>query len=110
MTLPPRPTGPTPEQIAAGGPAPNIEVRSQRLVTTAPVPGETVDLVAVTYRIAPNPPQILFFPLEDLPAWVFRKANPGKEVPAAVEAENDAALRTLIRQGARAAPPTPRMI
>jgi len=101
---------PTPEQIAAGGPPPTISILSERRITTQPVPGEIRELVAVTFRIAPNPPQSIFVPLERLPDWVYRRDNPGKDVPEDVQKQGDDVLREIIRGKARPAGPPPRMI
>lgn len=87
---------PTPEQVAAGPPAPVIDIISERRIETHPVPGETLLQVAVTYRIPPNPPQVFFSSLGALPHWVFREANPDKPVPESVQKQGDEALKELI--------------
>lgn len=101
---------PTPEQIAAGGPPPQISIISERLIPTQPVPGQVVDQIAITYRIAPNPPQVIFIPLEQLPNWVYQRDHPGQPVPPAIQRQGDDILRSLVNQQRRPAPHPPRMI
>lgn len=101
---------PTPEQIVSGGPPPEISIVSERSIDTQPVPGTVVTQIAVTYRVAPNPPQVVFVPLEQLPNWVFQRDNPGKPIPPAVQRAGDDALRTIIKARQRPAPTAPRMI
>jgi len=102
--------GPTPEQLVGEGPKAIISVISQRRVTVTPVPGQVQDRVAVTFRIAPNPPQVIFVRLELLPAWVFRRDNPGKDVSEELEVQNDQALRDVIRKRAKPEGPSARQI
>lgn len=101
---------PSPEQIAAGGPPPDIAIISERVIATHPVPGETVYQVAVTYRIAPHPPQVLFASLDRLPDMVYRRDHPGKPVPDDVQKKGDDALRDIIRGRRTPTGPRPRMI
>ncbi len=103
-------TPPTPEQIGAGGPPPEISIISERAIPTMPTPGVEVVQIAVTYRIAPNPPQVIFVPLEQLPNWVFQRDHPGQPVPPAVQRAGDDALRSIIKARQRPAPSAPRMI
>ena len=100
----------TAEQAAAGGPPPEISIISERPVSTQPVPGQIEELIAVTYRIAPNPPQVLFVPLEALPDWVFRRDHPDQEVPEAIQVQGDDELRRRIRARRQAPASTARMI
>ena len=101
---------PTPEQIVAGGPPPTISIISERHIETQPVPGQVAHQVAVTYRLAPNPPEVMFIPLEALPHWVYQRDHPNQPVPASVQAQGDVALRALIRPHPRPARPPPRML
>lgn len=87
-----------------------ISILDERLVRTQPVPGEVRDQVAVTFRIAPNPPEVIFVPVESLAAWQHRQANPGKDVPAGVQQRSDEQLRAIILQRRRPAAPAPRTI
>ncbi len=103
-------TQPTPEQVAAGGPPPSIEILTERLTQTYPTPGEVRQVVAVTYRDPPNPPQVVFVPPDDLPAWVWRRTNPDAPVPEEIQQRSDAILRERIRARRRPAGPPRRMI
>ena len=110
MTQDRRGRGPSPEQLTDQGPEAIISVISQRRVTTTPVPGQVREQVAVTFRIAPSPPQVIFVRLELLPAWVFRRDNPGKDVSEELEVQNDQALRGVIRERAKPEGPSARQI
>lgn len=101
---------PTPEQIVAGGPPPTISIISERPIETQPIPGQVVHQVAVTYRLAPNPPEVIFVPLESLPHWVYRRDHPGNDVPPAIQKQGDDALRQMIRTRRHPTGPPPRMI
>ena len=87
---------------------PEIKVLADRIITTNPAPGEAVNTVAVTYRIEPRPPEVIFIPAADLPDVAYRLEHPTEgQAPAKLRKEGDAVRRQRIeaRLGEQATTP-----
>lgn len=65
-----------------------FSVLREQIVPSAPRPGVTRRLVAITYQLAARPPQIVLIPATELPDLVFLEEHPAEtQAPANLLAE-----------------------
>jgi hypothetical protein len=81
---------------------PPIRILSERAFDVSPSPGLIERQVAITYQIAPLPPNVVFVKADELPDYSWRKANPATtELPASVQKLADDHRRKLILEHSR---------
>ena len=74
-----------------------IRIIREIFITSVPTPGTTERQLAITYQIAPRPPQVVIIPEAELPDRVWLLEHPGQtEVPADIQQRGDAARRQAI--------------
>ena len=56
--------------------SPQPQILSERILTTTPVPGEELPVVALTYRQSPLPPATLFIQAGELPDIKYLLEHP----------------------------------
>jgi len=79
-----------------------IRILRERTITSQPAAGESARLIAITYQIAPLPPNVVFIPESELPdrQWVID--NPElTEIPEEVQQAGDGVRRQNILANSR---------
>ena len=83
-----------------------IRIVDEAVLTVSPAVGESYRQVALTYQMAPRPPNVVFIREDDLPDLVWRRDHPKeKEAPPQIQAQGDKVRRERIL--AHAGRPTP---
>ena len=74
-----------------------IRIIRERVITRRPRVGTEIQVLAITWQIPPNPPQVLFVDESELPDRVWRRSNPTIEkIPEPIREQGNAKRRELI--------------
>lgn len=83
-----------------------IRIVNEAVLTVSPAVGESYRQVAVTYQMAPRPPNVVFIREDDLPDLVWRRDHPKETtVPPQIQAQGDKVRRDRILAHAGRAQP-----
>ncbi len=74
----------------------DIQILSETEIPTYKTPDEITRQRVITYQVEGFAPRTLWLDSEKLPDASWQKANPGKAVPADVQAKGDALRRAAI--------------